>query len=143
MAPSTPADDASHEPAGPVWVHGTPVYGVGVDLETRCAHYHGPTDVIAIRFPCCDRFYPCHACHEAVADHDPVRWPATDADAPAVLCGGCGTVLSIRQYLASSHACAECGSAFNPGCARHHHLYFAPRTDEETVARVDNQPGGA
>lgn len=143
MAPSTPtdsADDSSHGAVKPVSIHGTPVYGVDVQPETRCAHYHGPTDVVAIRFPCCDRFYPCHACHATVADHEPARWSTTEADTPAVLCGACGTVLSIRQYRSSPDACVECGSTFNPKCVRHHSLYFESRTDEVNVARVDNHP---
>lgn len=143
MASSTPADDASHEPVDPVRIHGTPVYGVDVQPDTRCAHYHGRTDIIAIRFPCCDRFYPCHACHQAAADHDLARWPASAVEEPAVLCGQCGTVLSIRQYLLSSDTCPECSSAFNPGCMRHHHLYFEPTSDEENIAGVDKHTSSA
>jgi len=107
-------------------VHGTPVYGVNVGPETRCEHYDGETDVIAIRFACCNRFYPCHACHDAVADHDAAVWPREAFDEPAVLCGVCGTVLSINTYLQAESACPNCGAAFNPGCEQHHALYFEP-----------------
>lgn len=99
--------------------------GVAVDGQTRCAHYHGPRDVIAIQFPCCGVYYPCHACHEALADHPAERWPAGRFDEPAILCGACCSTLSIRAYLACGHTCPHCGAAFNPGCARHHALYFA------------------
>jgi len=139
--PTDTADDPSHGAVKPVSIHGTPVHGVDVRPETRCAHYHGPADVIAIRFPCCNRFYPCYACHAAAADHESTRWRAPNASAKAVLCGACGSILSIRQYLSSSEGCPRCGSAFNPGCARHHHLYFEPGTAEQNVGRVDNQPG--
>jgi uncharacterized CHY-type Zn-finger protein len=104
-----------------------PVRGVDVGPETRCAHYHGPRDVIAIRFACCDVFYPCHACHEAIADHAPERWPPDRFDASAVLCGQCETVLTIEQYLTAEPTCPACGTAFNPGCERHHNRYFELR----------------
>lgn len=98
--------------------------GVEVDPETRCAHYRGPRDIIAIRFPCCDVFYPCFACHEATTDHEAQRWSPDQFDEAAVLCGACRTVLTIRQYLDGEHTCPSCGAAFNPGCVRHHDRYF-------------------
>jgi uncharacterized CHY-type Zn-finger protein len=128
----------------PIDVYGTAVFGVEVGAETRCAHYDGETDVIAIRFPCCDRFYPCHACHDAVAGHPAEQWPVDAFDTPAVLCGACGHVLTIGAYLqthtssdAEHPACPACGAAFNPGCHRHRHLYFEPAaTGDKKV--VDN-----
>jgi uncharacterized CHY-type Zn-finger protein len=112
-------------------VHGTTVYGVDVGPETRCAHYHSDTDIIAIRFACCDRFYPCHACHEAAADHPAEVWPVSAFETPAVLCGACGHVLTVREYLNSESTCTCCHAAFNPGCSRHRHLYFATENDGE------------
>ena len=102
-----------------------PVRGVAVGPATRCAHYDGPRDVIAIRFACCDVYYPCARCHRAAADHAPSRWPAGRRHEPAVLCGACGTTMSADAYLGSDHACPHCGTAFNPGCAAHHDRYFA------------------
>ncbi|CCC41363.1 CHY zinc finger protein [Haloquadratum walsbyi] len=43
--------------------------GVSVDAETRCAHWTGPSDVIALRFGCCEVFSPCYRCHLAVVAH--------------------------------------------------------------------------
>jgi uncharacterized CHY-type Zn-finger protein len=103
---------------------GAAVYGLPVDAETRCVHYHGETDVIAIRFRCCGRFYPCHACHEAVADHPSTVWGVDERAAHALLCGVCGGELSIERYL-DVEACPNCGAEFNPGCRLHRHLYFA------------------
>ena len=105
-------------------VHGTTVHGIAVDGATRCAHYHGPLDVIALRFACCGEFFPCFDCHHALSDHPPRRWPAADFDREAVLCGICGHRLAIHAYLTSGNRCPQCGAGFNPGCARHHHLYF-------------------
>lgn len=101
-----------------------PIRGVAVDTDTRCAHYEGKRDIIAIRFPCCDAFYPCFACHKETTDHEAQRWPPDRFDVPAVLCGACQAVLTIQQYLNADHACPSCGAAFNPRCARHHDQYF-------------------
>ncbi len=107
-----------------VMVHGVPVYGVDVDAQTRCAHYHSDVDVIAIKFPCCSRFYPCHLCHDTVADHAAKRWPVADFDQEAVLCGACGNLLTINTYLSGDSTCPHCLAHFNPGCKTHRHLYF-------------------
>ena len=104
-----------------------PLRGVEVGPETRCAHYHGPRDIIAIRFPCCRAFYPCFACHEETTDHEARRWPADRFHTPAVLCGECQAVLTIQQYLDAEHTCPSCGAAFNPNCARHYDRYFEVR----------------
>jgi uncharacterized CHY-type Zn-finger protein len=105
--------------------HGVAVYGEDVDRETRCAHYGTERDVVAIQFACCERFYPCHACHDAVADHEAAVWPRADFDQPAILCGACGARLAIEGYLACDDACPDCGHAFNPGCADHADRYFS------------------
>jgi uncharacterized CHY-type Zn-finger protein len=102
-----------------------PVRGLAVDAATRCAHYDGPHDIIAIRGACCDVFYPCDQCHRATVDHDIVRWPPDRRDA-AVLCGACGATTTATAYLRTGPACIHCGAAFNPGCATHHDRYFAP-----------------
>ena len=104
-----------------------PVRGVDVGPETRCAHYHGPQDIVAVRFPCCQAFYPCFACHEEATDHEAQRWPADQFDVPAVLCGECQAVLTIQQYLDADNTCLSCGAAFNPNCARHYDRYFEVR----------------
>lgn len=113
-------------------VHGHTVRGVGVGPETRCRHYDSERDVIAIRFPCCGTFYPCYECHLAAADHEPERWGEVSAapegavgeDANAVLCGSCGSVLTVAEYLDCDDRCPNCRAAFNPGCRRHYDRYF-------------------
>lgn len=108
-------------------VHGHEVRGVEVDGRTRCAHYATDRDVVAIRLACCDAFYPCFRCHEAVADHSAERLPADRFDEPAVLCGACGETLAASTYLdldAAEPACPACDAGFNPGCADHHDRYF-------------------
>lgn len=105
-------------------VGGRTVRGVGLDPETRCAHYASERDVVSIRFACCDAYYPCFRCHAAVTDHDPEQVPSEAFDDPGVLCGVCGAALSVRSYLDCDHECPACGAAFNPGCAAHHGRYF-------------------
>ena len=36
------------------------IYGVEIDREGRCIHYHGPTDIIANRCAKCLKFYACY-----------------------------------------------------------------------------------
>ena len=105
-------------------IHGVDVLGVDVDAVTRCGHYAGPTDVIALKFKCCNIWYPCIDCHQAIADHAPNVWGVSERDERAVLCGVCGHRLTITAYLGCDSTCPNCGAAFNPGCAAHHHLYF-------------------
>jgi len=101
------------------------VVGLNVDDQTRCAHYRTHRDVIAIRFACCETYYPCFECHAACVDHEAAQWPRHRFDEPTVLCGVCGTELSIETYLDCDHQCPDCGAAFNPGCRRHADRYFA------------------
>jgi uncharacterized CHY-type Zn-finger protein len=105
-------------------VHGHAVRGVRVDAQTRCDHWHGPTDIIALRMKCCGAWVACHECHAAAADHPVQVWPLHQRDQPAVLCGACGEVLSIEAFLACASRCPGCHAAFNPGCQAHYHLYF-------------------
>lgn len=101
----------------------TEVHGAVIDDQTRCTHWHGPTDVIAIKFWCCGEFYPCASCHQESAGHPIQRWPATEWNQPAILCGVCGDVLTIDTYFDSTH-CPSCSATFNESCSLHHHLYF-------------------
>lgn len=103
------------------------VYGIDVDGQTRCAHYNQPLDVIAIKHYCCNAYYPCHACHEALAGHPAHVWPVEHFDEPAVLCGVCGLELSVTEYL-DINSCPGCQAQFNPGCKLHSELYFAANT---------------
>ena len=45
-------------------IKGHLVKGAVLDEETRCAHYHSEIDRIAIKFYCCDTYFPCYECHE-------------------------------------------------------------------------------
>lgn len=99
------------------------VHGPTVDDQTRCVHYRGELDVVAIRFACCGLYFPCHLCHDETADHASHPWPDGSGSVTAVLCGVCGGELTIAGYRAAD-ACPRCGAGFNPGCALHHPIYF-------------------
>lgn len=105
------------------WQPRPAVRGAVVDEQTRCAHWHGPYDVIAIKFRCCGEFYPCASCHDEYAGHQIERWPAAEWDQQAILCGVCGELLTINAYLGVT-SCPSCSATFNPDCSSHHHLYF-------------------
>jgi len=100
------------------------VRGLDLDPETRCAHWRSALDIIAIKMRCCGGYYACRDCHDALADHPATVWPRAEWNESAVLCGACGTEISIEAYLACDNRCPTCAAAFNPGCKLHRHLYF-------------------
>ncbi len=100
------------------------VRGINLDAQTRCTHYRSQLDIVAIRMKCCGLYYACKDCHEALADHLIEVWPQSEWSQPAILCGACGTELSIEQYMAGGYKCPACGAAFNPGCRNHYQFYF-------------------
>lgn len=100
------------------------VKGKPVDEQTRCVHYQSALDIIAIKFKCCDTYYPCFFCHEETAGHKSVVWSATEFDTDAILCGVCKQQMTIREYFNSHYQCPSCNAAFNPKCSNHNHLYF-------------------
>lgn len=102
------------------------VFGRTVDDQTRCIHYRTTKDVIAIKFKCCGRYYPCHLCHDEDADHRPDTWPRDQWDQPAALCGACRHEMTIHTYLQST-SCPDCQAQLNERCRLHTHLYFGGR----------------
>lgn len=119
------------------------VRGIDVDAKTRCAHYRTPLDIVAIKMKCCGIYYACKDCHDALAGHAIEVWPRREWDRPAVLCGACGTEMSIRQYLDCRNECPACKARFNPGCRRHYHFYFETASGlagEGPIARRERIP---
>jgi uncharacterized CHY-type Zn-finger protein len=100
------------------------VEGVDAGPQTRCAHWHGERDVIAIKMRCCGAYYACKDCHEALAGHAIRTWPREEWDEKAVLCGVCGHEMSVREYLGCAGTCPACAASFNPGCREHYRFYF-------------------
>lgn len=100
------------------------VKGKITDNQTRCVHYHSPLDIIAIKFKCCNTYYPCYYCHEQEAMHLSEKWKKEEFDTAAVLCGVCKHEMTVAQYLSCNYQCPNCQSPFNPKCVNHNHLYF-------------------
>jgi len=118
------AQEVNTEPFKFIQLSGVNVYGKSIDNQTRCVHWHSELDIIAIKFKCCDKYYPCFSCHEEEADHRHQVWPKSEFDEKAILCGVCNRELGIQEYMDSGNTCPHCSSAFNPGCSNHYHLYF-------------------
>ncbi|PVI01441.1 CHY zinc finger family protein [Periconia macrospinosa] len=100
------------------------VHGLALTPLTQCQHYHSPLDIIAIQHFCCRKFYACISCHNALETHTSDVWPREKREEKAVLCGKCGHVLGIEEYMNSGSRCTECREGFNPGCKGHWGLYF-------------------
>jgi uncharacterized CHY-type Zn-finger protein len=101
------------------------IYGKNIDDETRCVHYNTKRDIIAIKFKCCNKYYPCYSCHNESEKHQPKTWESHEYNNLAIFCGSCKSQLSINNYLTNSNKCPNCRADFNPNCALHHKLYFA------------------
>ena len=100
------------------------IRGRTIDEHTRCVHYHSLLDIIAIKFKCCNEYYPCHECHKEGARHENEVWKKNEFDTRAILCGICDHEMTINEYLNCSNHCPDCNSPFNPNCDKHYHLYF-------------------
>ncbi|MEI5908319.1 CHY zinc finger protein [Bacillus spongiae] len=100
------------------------IQGVQMDHQTRCKHYAKNVDIIAIKFKCCQTYYPCYQCHQELTDHLPIIWSKAEQNEKAILCGNCKQELTIEQYKKCQSRCPLCLASFNPGCENHSHLYF-------------------
>lgn len=98
--------------------------GLPIDNASRCVHYAGPLDVIALHLVCCDAWFPCHTCHESTTDHPAIPRPVNRFDEPAARCGICKHTMTVPEYRGTV-ACPGCGAGFNAGCIAHASLYFA------------------
>jgi uncharacterized CHY-type Zn-finger protein len=105
-------------------IHNTRVQGIEVDSQTGCVHYRTEKDIIAIQFKCCKKYYPCYQCHDALEEHAIVPWNYTEFGSPAILCGRCGHILTIKTYLNCQAQCTACKALFNQNCQSHYEKYF-------------------
>jgi uncharacterized CHY-type Zn-finger protein len=81
-------------------------------------------DIVAIKMRCCGIYYACKDCHESLADHAIEVWPESEWERKAILCGACGSELTIREYMQCGYECPNCHAKFNIGCGNHYHYYF-------------------
>lgn len=96
-----------------------------VDNHTRCEHWHSELDIIALKFKCCETFYPCYECHKESTSHEVLRYHS-NTEEKVVLCGNCNTSMTFAEYQSNKEPlrCPYCMSKFNPGCSNHYDLYF-------------------
>ncbi|HLR66585.1 CHY zinc finger protein [Virgibacillus alimentarius] len=99
-----------------------------IDEKTRCEHYQTKKDIIAIKFFCCDAYFPCYLCHQKYGCGKGAVWPKKEFGKKAVLCGSCKNELTIQAYRDCRNTCPYCEAQFNSGCLLHHHLYFEKDT---------------
>lgn len=99
------------------------IYGLLVDDESRCIHYHSEKDVIALQCYACKHYYACYQCHNALEDHVFSPYPLALTQDRPILCGVCKRLLTYATYKDVT-ACPSCQSPFNPGCKQHHSYYF-------------------
>lgn len=101
------------------------VHGCEIDKLTKCIHWHSDKDIIAIKFKCCNKYYSCYSCHEALETHAVIRWSLDDT-INVIICGSCGSEMSIDKYLNCNFICPNesCKQMFNHRCSNHYHLYF-------------------
>jgi len=70
--------------------NGQAVFGINIQAQTQCVHYHSPRDIIAIKFKCCQKYYCCFYCHQEMAkNYDAQQWQCHEFDIMALLCGKC------------------------------------------------------
>ncbi len=112
-----------HEPHSIV-INNIKVYGIDLDFQTRCKHYHEKRDIIAIQMKCCNKFYACSLCHDEIENHEIKPWNKNEFHIKAVLCGNCGELITIDEYINCKFICPNCGGLFNPNCKKHYNLYF-------------------
>ncbi|CCF57388.1 hypothetical protein KAFR_0C03970 [Kazachstania africana CBS 2517] len=98
------------------------IFGKPIDNETRCVHWNSENDIIAIKFKCCNKFYPCFQCHEETTDHELEKFNREDDSVKTILCGHCHNEMTFNEYKLLH--CKFCQSQFNPYCKLHYDHYF-------------------
>ncbi|HHL9829812.1 TPA: hypothetical protein ACRBSW_001437 [Streptococcus pyogenes] len=73
----------------------TDCFGIDLDQEYRCLHYHTPLDIVGLKCAFCQTYYACYHCRK---------------------------LLSLAEY--GCGCCPYCQSPFNPACHRHKDIYF-------------------
>lgn len=72
------------------------IYGIGLDSEGRCLHYHTKCDVVALKCNKCKEYFACYQCHNQLQNH-PFE-PVSKEDVAPVICGSCRHFLTFDEY---------------------------------------------
>src|SRR5690625_8025706 len=89
-----------------MFIKGHILKGTVLDSETRCSHYHTELDRIAIKFYCCQTYFPCYLCHKESGCGETKVWPYDKLDKKAILYGACGEELTSKSYQNMEHKCS-------------------------------------
>ncbi|MGT2958360.1 hypothetical protein A9Q68_07465 [Streptococcus bovimastitidis] len=95
-------------------------FGIDLDQESRCRHYHSDLDIATLKCQACQKYYACYQCHDSLEDH-PFE-PSGKEEVYPVVCGACKNQLNLASY--QKGFCPYCQKAFNPKCALHKDIYF-------------------
>ena len=95
------------------------IWGLGLDDEGRCSHYHQANDIVALKCSQCKKYFACYKCHDEIENH---KFVSTDKENFPVMCGHCGILLNFDDYALGT--CIKCKSVFNPNCHLHWDIYF-------------------
>ncbi|AIA68190.1 hypothetical protein HKO46_09635 [Streptococcus equi subsp. zooepidemicus] len=96
-------------------------FGIGLDQEYRCVHYHTVLDIVGLKCARCQAYYACYHCHNTLQDH--AFEPIDHKETYPVICGHCRQLLRRSEYECGS--CPFCFSPFNPACHKHQDIYFS------------------
>lgn len=96
-------------------------FGIALDQEYRCIHYHTVLDIVGLKCARCQVYYACYHCHDTLQDH--AFEPTDHKETYPVICGHCRQLLRRSEYECGS--CPFCFSPFNPSCHKHQDIYFS------------------
>ncbi|MGT2933763.1 CHY zinc finger protein [Streptococcus catagoni] len=97
------------------------ILGIALDNESRCLHYHGDSDIVALKCRQCQAYFACYHCHDALRSHHFLANQAQEKY--PVLCGACKHFLTKESY--EKGYCPFCLRLFNPNCSLHKDIYFS------------------
>ncbi|KAH3900132.1 Hot13p SCDLUD_003100 [Saccharomycodes ludwigii] len=101
------------------------ISGKLVDEKSRCIHWHGDLDIIALKFKCCpNTYYSCYTCHQELCNHKVEKYNRLDNKVNLIICGNCRKEFTFQEYVTSDYKCLNCKQKFNPGCKLHYDMYF-------------------
>ena len=99
------------------------IYGLLVDNESRCQHYHTELDIVALKCFGCLKYYACYQCHDSLEEHIAFELILVISSRTRSLCGVYQHEMVIDEYQ-EAIVCPNCHSAFNLACSKHYDIYF-------------------
>ena len=95
------------------------IYGLVIDQDGRCIHYHSKLDIVANKCSICHKYWACYECHNQLSNHN---FGPYNPNFISVLCGHCQQRFTYKDYELI-RSCSSCLQAFNPKCSLHKGIY--------------------